>query len=27
LIEYVGENIKAGKSVNVKKFGCFTYNI
>ena len=27
LIEYVGENVRAGKSVNVKKFGCFTYNI
>lgn len=27
LIEYIGENVRAGKSVNVKKFGCFTYNI
>ena len=27
LIEYIGENISAGKSVNVKKFGCFTFNI
>lgn len=27
MIEYIGENIKAGRSVNVKKFGCFTYNV
>ena len=27
LIEYVGENIKAGMSVNIKKFGCFTFNV
>ena len=27
LIEYIGNNIAAGKSVNVKKFGAFTYNV
>jgi len=27
LIEYVGENIKAGRSVNIKKFGCFTFDV
>ena len=27
LIEYVGNNIKAGRSVNIKKFGSFTFNI
>lgn len=27
LIEYVGENIRAGRSVNIKKFGCFTFNV
>lgn len=26
-IEYVGENIRAGRSVNIKKFGCFTFNV
>lgn len=26
LIEYVGNNIKAGRSVNIKKFGAFTFN-
>jgi len=26
LIEYVGNNIKAGRSVNIKKFGSFTYD-
>jgi hypothetical protein len=27
LIEYVGENFRAGRSVNIKKFGSFTFNI
>ena len=27
LIEYVGNNIKAGRSVNIKKFGSFTYDV
>lgn len=27
LIEYIGENVQAGKSVNIKKFGAFTFNI
>ena len=27
LIEYVGNNIRAGKSVNIKKFGSFTFNV
>ena len=27
LIEYIGENIRAGRSVNIKKFGCFTFNV
>jgi hypothetical protein len=27
LIEYLGNNINAGKSVNVKKFGAFTFNV
>jgi nucleoid DNA-binding protein len=27
LIEYVGNNIRAGRSVNIKKFGCFTFNV
>ena len=26
-IEYVNENIRAGRSVNIKTFGCFTYDI
>ena len=26
LIEYVENNIKAGRSVNIKKFGSFTYD-
>ena len=26
LIEYVGNNIKAGRSVNIKKFGSFTFD-
>merc|ERR1712025_1246381 len=25
-IEYVHENLQAGRSVNIKKFGCFTFN-
>ena len=27
LIEYVAENFRAGRSVNIKKFGSFTFNI
>jgi hypothetical protein len=27
LIEYLGNNIGVGKSVNVKDFGAFTYNV
>ena len=27
LIEYLGENIRAGRSVNIKKFGAFTFNV
>jgi hypothetical protein len=27
LIEYVGNNIRAGRSVNIKRFGAFTYNV
>ena len=27
LIEYIGENVRAGRSVNIKKFGSFTYDI
>lgn len=27
LIEYVGNNVRSGKSVNIKKFGAFTYNV
>jgi nucleoid DNA-binding protein len=27
LIEYVHENVKAGRSVNIRNFGCFSYNI
>lgn len=27
LTEYVNENIQAGRSVNIKKFGAFTYNV
>ena len=26
-VEYLNENIRAGRSVNIKGFGCFTYNI
>ena len=26
LIDYVGENVRAGRSVNIKKFGCFTFD-
>ena len=25
--EYIQENMQAGRSVNVKNFGCFTYNV
>jgi hypothetical protein len=27
LIEYIGNNIGVGKSVNLKNFGAFTYNV
>jgi hypothetical protein len=27
LIEYVHNNLLAGRSVNIKKFGAFTYNV
>jgi len=27
LIEYVQNNIEAGRSVNIKKFGAFTFNV
>ena len=27
MIEYVGNNIKGGRSVNIKKFGSFTFNV
>ena len=27
LIEYLGENIRAGRSVNIKKFGAFSFNV
>ena len=27
LIEYINDNIQAGRSINIKKFGAFTYNI
>ena len=27
LIEYINQNVQAGRSVNVKKFGCFSYNV
>ena len=27
MIEYVGNNIGTGKSVNIKKFGAFCYNV
>jgi len=26
LIEYVGNNVKSGRSVNIRKFGSFTYD-
>jgi hypothetical protein len=26
-VEYVNENIRAGRSVNIKGFGCFSYDI
>ena len=26
-IEYIQENLQAGRSVNVKNFGCFTFNV
>lgn len=26
-VEYLNENLRAGKSVNVKKFGAFTFDI
>ena len=27
LVEYLNENLRAGKSVNIKKFGSFTFDI
>ncbi len=27
LIEYLQNNIQAGRSVNIKRFGAFTYNV
>lgn len=27
LIEYLNNNIRAGRSVNIKKFGAFTFNV
>lgn len=27
LIEYLNNNIRAGRSVNMKKFGAFTFNV
>ena len=27
LVEYLNENLRAGKSVNIKKFGAFTFDI
>ena len=27
LVSYLNENLRAGKSVNIKKFGAFTYDI
>lgn len=27
LIQYVENNVRAGKSVNIKKFGAFTYDV
>lgn len=27
LIEYLGDNLQSGRSVNLKKFGAFTYNV
>ena len=27
LIEYLGNNISSGKSVNIRKFGSFTFNV
>ena len=27
LIEYLGENIRGGRSVNIKKFGAFSFNV
>lgn len=26
-VEYIHENLQAGRSVNVKNFGCFTYHV
>lgn len=27
LVEYLNENLRAGRSVNIKKFGSFTFDI
>jgi nucleoid DNA-binding protein len=27
LVEYLGNNLRAGRSVNIKKFGAFTFDI
>lgn len=27
LIQYLDDNLRAGKSVSIKKFGCFTFDI
>lgn len=27
LIEYLGENLRAGRSINIKRFGSFTFDI
>ena len=27
LVEYLNENLRAGKSINIKKFGSFTFDI
>ncbi len=27
LVEYLNENLRAGKSINIRKFGAFTFDI
>lgn len=27
LVEYINNNLRAGKSINIKKFGAFTFDI